>query len=162
MEQSSFFMSVLIMCYLYLLCPDLAKEACELFSSKHLIMTFTLTPLLKESKNTKLSDFANSLWASFLLRVLLIISVSYSYYENMIGTVVGFCVWQGEDWGLNSGFHACKAGAIQSILLWLFWTLGLATYLPWLAWNGDTPNLSLQVARITGLSHQAPAVFHNF
>jgi hypothetical protein len=48
---------------------------------------------------------------------------------------------------LNSGLYAYKAGAIQlkphlqSILLWLFWTWGLANYLPGL--NRDLPELSL-------------------
>jgi hypothetical protein len=53
-----------------------------------------------------------------------------------------FCFWW--DWGLDSGLHSCKVGTLplepllQSILLWLFWN-----YLPWLALNHDSPNLSL-------------------
>jgi hypothetical protein len=51
------------------------------------------------------------------------------------------------DWGLNSGLCSCKAGILplepllQSILLWLFWRLGLMNYLPTLALNCNPPDL---------------------
>jgi hypothetical protein len=73
-----------------------------------------------------------------------------------------FCFWW--DWGLNTELCTCKAGALQfgphlqSILLWLFWRWGFTNSLPRLALNHDLPDLSLQVAMITGISHQCPEV----
>jgi hypothetical protein len=53
------------------------------------------------------------------------------------------------NWGLNSGLHTHKAGALplcplhlQSILHRLFWRWGLSNYLPRVASNHNTPNLS--------------------
>jgi hypothetical protein len=66
--------------------------------------------------------------------------------EATVITAPGECIWrtfeQRKDfflwnWGLNSGLHACKTGALllevhlQSILLWLFWRWGLTNYLAW-------------------------------
>jgi hypothetical protein len=67
------------------------------------------------------------------------------------------------EWGLNSGIHACKAGAlplkshIQFILLRLFWRWGgLSNYLPRLALNREILQISAsQVPGITGVSHHA-------
>jgi hypothetical protein len=55
----------------------------------------------------------------------------------------------GGGWGLNSGLCACKVGTLplepqlQSILLCLFWRWGLSNYLPGVAMNCDSPDLSL-------------------
>jgi hypothetical protein len=57
-------------------------------------------------------------------------------------------------------FHSCKIGALlpephlQFILLRLFWRWGAHNYLPGLALHLDPPDLSLQVDRITGVSHR--------
>jgi hypothetical protein len=54
-----------------------------------------------------------------------------------------FLLW---NWGLNSGFHVCIAGALsldpqcQSILLLLFWRQGIENYFPRLALNHDPLN----------------------
>jgi hypothetical protein len=72
------------------------------------------------------------------------------------------------DWGLDSGFCACKANAVpldphlQSILLWLYWRWGLENYLPGLASNLDLPDLSLsssQVYRCESLASGSYLVF---
>jgi hypothetical protein len=53
------------------------------------------------------------------------------------------------DQDLNSGLFACTVDALllepylQSILHWLFWRLGLLKYLPKVASNHETPDLSL-------------------
>jgi hypothetical protein len=53
------------------------------------------------------------------------------------------------NWNLNSGLLTYKAGAqllephLQSILHWLSWRWALSNYLPRLASNLDSPNLSL-------------------
>jgi hypothetical protein len=63
---------------------------------------------------------------------------------------------------LNSGLHACKAGALlleprlQSILLWLFWSWGLVNYLPGLA---IPPSSDSQVTRITSMHHWSLACY---
>jgi hypothetical protein len=67
-----------------------------------------------------------------------------------------FCLFIWWDWGLNSGFHACKAGSpvlkphLQSILLWLFWRWALENYFPGLASNWDPLISASQVLRIIG------------
>jgi hypothetical protein len=67
--------------------------------------------------------------------------------------------------GLNSGLHTCKAVTLplephlQSILLWLLWRWGLVNYLHRLASNHDPPDLTSQVDRITGVSHQHPIIW---
>jgi hypothetical protein len=64
------------------------------------------------------------------------------------------------DWGLNSGFRICKAGAVplepqlQSISVWLLWRWCISNYLPGLAWP-ETEILWIltsQVARITDVA----------
>jgi hypothetical protein len=53
------------------------------------------------------------------------------------------------NWGLNSGLHACKTGALllephlQPILLWLFWRCGLRNYLHRLVSNLNPLDLNL-------------------
>jgi hypothetical protein len=66
--------------------------------------------------------------------------------------------------GMQKGLHTCKAGTLVlqphlwSILLWLFWRLGLMNYLPRLASNLKSPLISaFRVTRIPGVSHQRPA-----
>jgi hypothetical protein len=54
-------------------------------------------------------------------------------------------------------FVTCAKPPIYS--LWLFWRWeGLANYLLGLASNRDPPYLSSQIARITGVNHECPAV----
>jgi hypothetical protein len=85
-----------------------------------------------------------------LLRALYI-----TLYEENYMLCFCFSFWW--DWGLNSGFHACKADfshtSCQSILLWSFWRWALANYLPGLALNCNPPTSASQVASITGVSH---------
>jgi hypothetical protein len=67
------------------------------------------------------------------------------------------------DWNLNSGLATCKTGALslelqpQSILLWLFWRWGLASYLSMLALNHDPPDIGLLSSQDYGCDPQAPA-----
>jgi hypothetical protein len=71
-----------------------------------------------------------------------------------------FCVW---DWGLNSGLHACTAGAVllephlQSILFWSFWRWGFHELF---AWAGLKPRSSqFQPPKDQGMSYQWLACF---
>jgi hypothetical protein len=65
---------------------------------------------------------------------------------------------------LDSRLSTYNAGALplephlQSILLWLIWRWDLMNYLYGLTSNQDPP--SLQVARITGVSHKNQAISH--
>jgi hypothetical protein len=49
------------------------------------------------------------------------------------------------DWGLNSELYSCKAGALtlEPHFALVMLEMGLENYLPGLALNHDSPNLSL-------------------
>jgi hypothetical protein len=75
--------------------------------------------------------------------------------------ILFLCWGAGREWGLNSGFCACKAGTLplephlQSILPWLFWKWNLANHLP--IWTKILLISVSQVVRITGVSHELRA-----
>jgi hypothetical protein len=72
-------------------------------------------------------------------------SLNFMYRDHILFTYT--TLFFGWYWGLNSGLHTCKAGALpphlQFILLWLFWRWGFHKLFARAGFL-DPPNLSLQ------------------
>jgi hypothetical protein len=95
-------------------------------------------------------------WATMLHFFPIFFSLNFMYRDHILFTYT--TLFFGWYWGLNSGLHTCKAGALpphlQFILLGYFGDGGFTNYLPGLV-SLTLPILASKIVRITGVSHHA-------